>query len=100
MNSAARTARRSPRVSPAPAPMQLSPCIQRQGPASRCRSPRTGRRSISYDDALRQDIDWAVRAVADAEASGGSWQDIFPGMVARYGLDGWFPYAAEDTYIG
>jgi acyl-CoA synthetase (AMP-forming)/AMP-acid ligase II len=21
-------------------------------------------------------------------------------IIARYGLDGWFPYAAEDTYIG
>jgi nucleoside-diphosphate-sugar epimerase len=66
----------------------------------RARTELGYRQAISYDDALRQDIDWALRAVADAEASGGSWQDVFPGMVARYGLDGWFPYTAEDTYIG
>lgn len=66
----------------------------------RARAELGYRQAISYDDALRQDIDWAVRAVADAEASGGSWQDVFPGMVARYGPGGWFPYAAEDAYIG
>ena len=66
----------------------------------RARTELGYRQAISYDDALRQDIDWAVRAVADAEAGGGSWQDVFPSMVARYGLSGWFPYTAEDTYIG
>ena len=55
--------------------------------------------AIAYDDALAQDIDWAVSAVAQAEASGRCWQDVFPGVIARYGADGWFPYAAEDAYV-
>ena len=66
----------------------------------RARTELGYRQATSYDDALRQDIDWAVRAVADSEASGRSWQSVFPSMVARYGPDGWFPYKAEDTYLG
>lgn len=37
----------------------------------------------------------AVRAVAKA----GSWQDVFPGLIARYGKTCWFPYEAEDAYV-
>ncbi|MFT4210334.1 MAG: NAD(P)H-binding protein [Microbacterium sp.] len=55
--------------------------------------------AIGYDDALREDIDWAVAAVHDAEAAGRDWTSVFPGVVARYGADGWFPYDAEDAYL-
>ncbi len=55
--------------------------------------------AIAYDDALQQDIEWAIRAVGEAEARGGSWVDVFPGVVARYGADGWFPYEAEDRFL-
>lgn len=55
--------------------------------------------AISYDDALALDIEWAVDAVAAAEAAGKTWQDVFPGVVARYGEHGWFPYDVEDTYL-
>lgn len=55
--------------------------------------------AISYDDALAQDINWSVAAVATAEARGKTWQDVFPGVVARYGAHGWFPYDVEDAYL-
>ncbi|MET9969232.1 NAD-dependent epimerase/dehydratase family protein [Streptomyces sp. NPDC006356] len=55
--------------------------------------------AVTYNEALREDIDWAVSAVEAAERQGGSWQDVFPGLVARYGSEGWFPYAAEDAYV-
>jgi nucleoside-diphosphate-sugar epimerase len=51
--------------------------------------------AVSYDDALRADIEWAVPAVTQA----GSWQDVFPGLIARYGTTCWFPYEAEDAYV-
>jgi nucleoside-diphosphate-sugar epimerase len=53
------------------------------------------RAAVTYDDALRADIEWAVRAVAKA----GSWQDVFPGLIARYGKTSWFPYETEDAYV-
>jgi len=55
--------------------------------------------AIGYDDALQQDIDWAISAVRAAEADGRDWTSVFPGVVARYGADGWFPYEAEDAYL-
>jgi nucleoside-diphosphate-sugar epimerase len=55
--------------------------------------------AVCYDQALRTDVDWAVRAVRDAEAAGLSWHDVFGGLVARYGPDRWFPYDAEDAYV-
>lgn len=55
--------------------------------------------AVTYDQALRADIDWAVRAVAEAEAAGGSWPDVFPGLTARYGAAPWFRYEAEDAYL-
>ena len=55
--------------------------------------------AIGYDEALTQDIEWAVAAVGEAEAAGRTWTDVFPGVVARYGADGWFPYASEDAYV-
>ena len=54
---------------------------------------------VGYDEALRIDIDWAVRAVAEAERAGRTWADVFPGVIARYGIDGWFPYEAEDDFV-
>ncbi|MGW4797999.1 NAD-dependent epimerase/dehydratase family protein [Nonomuraea sp. NPDC004297] len=54
------------------------------------------RDAVSYDDALRQDVDWAVSAVAGA---GGDWQAVFPDLIVRHGPDVWFPYAAEDAYV-
>jgi nucleoside-diphosphate-sugar epimerase len=54
---------------------------------------------VSYAQALRADIDWAVRAVKQAEASGKTWHDVFPGLIARYGDACWFPYEAEDNYV-
>ncbi|MGW3346121.1 NAD-dependent epimerase/dehydratase family protein [Nonomuraea rubra] len=55
--------------------------------------------AVSYDDALRQDIEWATAAVTEAESAGGGWQDVFPDLVARHGSEVWFPYAAEDAYV-
>ena len=66
----------------------------------RARTELGYQQAISYDDALLQDIDWAIRAVTQAEANGGTWHDAFPAMVTRYGPTGWFPYPAEDAYIG
>ncbi|MEV1170786.1 NAD-dependent epimerase/dehydratase family protein [Nonomuraea sp. NPDC049784] len=57
------------------------------------------RHAVSYDDALRQDIEWAVAAVSEAEAGGGGWHDVFPDLIVRHGPDVWFPYAAEDAYV-
>jgi nucleoside-diphosphate-sugar epimerase len=53
------------------------------------------RPAVTYDEALRADIEWAVRAVVEA----GSWQEVFPGLIARYGAACWFPYEAEDAYV-
>lgn len=55
--------------------------------------------AISYDDAVRMDIEWAVEAVERARAAGGDWHDVFPDVISRYGSDGWFPYAAEDAFM-
>ncbi len=55
--------------------------------------------ALSYDEALRADIEWAVRAVQDAEAAGKSWREVFPGLFGRYGAQCWFPYEAEDAYV-
>lgn len=55
--------------------------------------------AVSYDDALRSDIDWAIAAVSAAERRGRTWMDVFPGVIARYGEHGWFPYEAEDAYV-
>lgn len=55
--------------------------------------------AIEYDDALRLDIEWAVEAVRAAEAEGSDWSSVFPGVVHRYGADGWFPYAEEDAFL-
>ncbi|NJP92805.1 NAD(P)H-binding protein [Nonomuraea sp. FMUSA5-5] len=57
------------------------------------------RPALSYDDALRQTIEWAVPAVERARARGGGWPDVFPDLVARHGPDVWFPYAAEDAHV-
>jgi nucleoside-diphosphate-sugar epimerase len=57
------------------------------------------RPAVRYDEALRADIDWALRAVGDAEAAGQSWHAVFGGLVARYGTACWFPYEAEDAYV-
>ncbi|GAB3615867.1 NAD(P)H-binding protein [Okibacterium endophyticum] len=57
------------------------------------------RQAISYDDAVRADIDWAVEAVTAAERHGRTWKDVFPGVIERYGEQGWFPYEAEDAYL-
>lgn len=65
----------------------------------RARSELGYTQAISYDDALRQDVEWAVDAVRAAEARGQDWTDVFPGVVQRYGPDGWFPYEAEDAYL-
>ncbi|MFC4114368.1 NAD-dependent epimerase/dehydratase family protein [Nonomuraea zeae] len=65
----------------------------------RARAELGYRHAVSYDDALRADIGWAVPAVSEAEAAGGGWQDVFPDLVARHGPDVWFPYAAEDAYV-
>ncbi|MEV0232133.1 NAD-dependent epimerase/dehydratase family protein [Nonomuraea sp. NPDC050786] len=65
----------------------------------RARAELGYRHAVSYDDALRQDIEWAVAAVAEAEAGGGGWQDVFPDLIARHGPAVWFPYAAEDAYV-
>jgi len=54
--------------------------------------------AVSYDEALRADIDWAVSAVDTAQASGLSWHDVFPGLVGRFGAACWFPYDAEDSF--
>lgn len=55
--------------------------------------------AISYDDALRIDIDWAVDVVDAAEQDGRSWMDVFPGLIERFGSAPWFPYEAEDRYV-
>jgi nucleoside-diphosphate-sugar epimerase len=65
----------------------------------RARAELGYQQAIGYDEALARDIEWAVRAVGNAEAAGQAWTDVFPGVVARYGADGWFPYAAEDAYV-
>ncbi|MGP3963046.1 NAD-dependent epimerase/dehydratase family protein [Nonomuraea sp. 3N208] len=65
----------------------------------RARTELGYRPAVSYDDALRQDIGWAVPAVTEAEAGGGGWQDVFPDLIVRHGPDVWFPYAAEDAYV-
>jgi nucleoside-diphosphate-sugar epimerase len=55
--------------------------------------------AVSYDEALRADIDWAVGAVRAAEADGRPWTSVFGGLVARFGPACWFPYHAEDAYV-
>ncbi len=55
--------------------------------------------AASYAESVIADIEWVTRAVADAEAAGESWQELFPGIVSRYGADGWFPYDAEDSFV-
>ncbi|MEU6789098.1 NAD-dependent epimerase/dehydratase family protein [Nonomuraea angiospora] len=65
----------------------------------RARAELGYRPAVSYDDALRQDIEWAALAVSEAEAGGGGWQDVFPDLIVRHGPDVWFPYAAEDAYV-
>ncbi|MFG6196292.1 NAD-dependent epimerase/dehydratase family protein [Nonomuraea sp. JJY05] len=65
----------------------------------RARAELGYRPAVSYDDALRQDIEWAARAVSETEAGGGGWQDVFPDLIVRHGPDVWFPYAAEDAYV-
>jgi nucleoside-diphosphate-sugar epimerase len=65
----------------------------------RARSELGYEQAIGYDEALEVDIRWAVAAVAAAERSGRTWMDVFPGVVARFGPDGWFPYELEDDYV-
>jgi nucleoside-diphosphate-sugar epimerase len=55
--------------------------------------------AAGYDEALRTDIDWAVRAVAAAQARGGTWHDVFPGLLGRFGAACWFRFDAEDAYV-
>jgi nucleoside-diphosphate-sugar epimerase len=55
--------------------------------------------AISYDEALRRDIEWAIETVNRSDLSGKSWQDVFPGLVGRFGAACWFPYQAEDAYL-
>jgi hypothetical protein len=55
--------------------------------------------ALSYDEALLTDIEWAIEASNTSDISEKSWQDVFPGLVARFGADVWFPYAAEDAYL-
>jgi nucleoside-diphosphate-sugar epimerase len=54
--------------------------------------------AVSYDEALRTDIDWAISAVETAQECGLSWHDVFPGLVGRFGAACWFPYDAEDSF--
>ncbi|TFB49902.1 NAD-dependent epimerase/dehydratase family protein [Cryobacterium tagatosivorans] len=56
--------------------------------------------AVSYAEGLADDIRWVTDAVASAERRGGSWQQLFPSIVNRYGANGWFPYAAEDSFAG
>lgn len=54
---------------------------------------------FTYAEAVQADIEWVLAAL---EAEGGgptAWQRLFPGVVTRYGADGWFPYALEDDTI-
>lgn len=55
--------------------------------------------ALSYVDAVVRDIQWVTRAVADTEARGEGWQEIFPSIVSRYGADGWLPYDEEDEFV-
>jgi nucleoside-diphosphate-sugar epimerase len=55
--------------------------------------------AVDYDQALRADIAWAIEASNRSDISEKSWHDGFPGLVARFGADVWFPYAAEDAYL-
>jgi nucleoside-diphosphate-sugar epimerase len=55
--------------------------------------------AISYDEALRRDIEWAIETVNRSDLSGKSWHDVFPGLVGRFGAACWFPYQAEDAYL-
>lgn len=46
---------------------------------------------LAWRTALEQDIEWAVRAVRQAENGGGSWYDVFPDL-RSWGADEWFAY--------
>jgi hypothetical protein len=52
--------------------------------------------AMPYQDSVEIDIEWAVRAVEQAESRGGSWHDVFPALLS-WGADQWFDYDAEDN---
>jgi nucleoside-diphosphate-sugar epimerase len=55
--------------------------------------------AVDYRDAVRADLEWLLPALAAAEAGGGTWGDLFPSVVQRYGVDGWFRYDLEDAWL-
>ena len=52
--------------------------------------------AMPYREAVEIDIDWAVRAVQQAQARGGSWRDVFRELL-DWGADQWFSYDDEDS---
>lgn len=57
------------------------------------------RPAVSYDEAIALDLEWLLPVLQRTEADGGSWHDLFPSVVSRYGAHGWYPYAAEDEWV-
>lgn len=49
---------------------------------------------LTYAEAVAVDVDWLMGALADRH-----WTELFPSVVQRYGVEGWFPYAAEDSWL-
>jgi hypothetical protein len=57
------------------------------------------RQPMSYRDAVRGAVHWAVQEVEAAARREESWQDVFPSLAARAQADHWFDYDAEDDFL-
>jgi hypothetical protein len=54
---------------------------------------------VSYTEAVADEVEWIVNAVAVGDNNERSWQDIFPELGKRAAADKWFDYEAEDQYL-
>jgi nucleoside-diphosphate-sugar epimerase len=57
------------------------------------------RQPMSYRDAVRGAVRWAVQEAEAAERRDETWQDAFPSLAARAEADSWFDYGAEDDFL-
>lgn len=57
------------------------------------------RQPVSYEEAVRDAIDWAVREVRAARRRDEGWEAVFPGLARRAAEDHWFDYEAEDDFL-
>ena len=54
---------------------------------------------VTYAEAVADEAEWIINAVAVGENNMRSWQDLFPELGKRAAADKWFDYEAEDRYL-